>query len=63
LSFDNKSWNFNNFIPYNLLNKAWKYYTITLLREWGKDNLLDNAFIEFNTLLDKLFKKKWYIRV
>ena len=63
LSIDQKSWNYNNFIPFSLLNKSWKYHTITLLREWAKNNLSQKKINNLNQLLNQLYNKKWYINI
>jgi hypothetical protein len=63
VSSDKKSWIWTDFIPYSLLRTAWKTHLINTLRRWAKSVHSPNEYFVFNQLLDKLFKKQWYVNI
>lgn len=63
LSSNKQSWIWTKFLPFNLLRQSWKYHLVSALRLWAKSVFSDSKYKTFNTFLDSLYKKDWYINV
>ena len=63
LSSDKKSWVWSDFIPFKLIRSSWKFHLTNSLRSWIKPCLNSKEYTKFNTLLDSLYNRAWYVNV
>lgn len=67
ISPDKSKWIHNSYIPHTALKSIWRYQVVDSLRTLFKNNKLilpnDNLFSNFNSFLDDIYKKIWYVHL
>jgi len=67
LSQDKSKWIHNSYIPHKALKSIWRYKVVDSLRKLFNNNKLilpnDNLFSNFNSFLDDIYKKIWYVHL